>query len=132
MYHNAYRGSTATDIASTAAFSGEAVPDDLSTLQVRLDRLNCLDLKGAVTGLILLHERLGSATLEVRTRYEMLRAIKAMVLRVAAALPKVRAGAPSRVGASSGPNPGSAPDPTPSPTPSLTLEQRLYDTMASN
>jgi hypothetical protein len=72
-----------------------------------------LPLDRAVPELVLRLDRLRTSSLDLETRYRMLRALKGAVLRVASALPKGQpAGGPALGG--------------------LSLEQRLYDGMTCN
>lgn len=125
MYNNAYRDFEDAQFTAESQFQDEVVPRDLTSLLVRLEFLGSLDLRGAVTGLVLLLEPLARASLEPRTHFQMLRTIKSAVLAVAAALPKPSRGTQSEAGASGA-------GPRASLTSSLTMEQRLYDAMASN
>lgn len=126
MYNNAYRGFEEAQYTEETSFCDDVVvPADLTSLLVRLDRLNSMDLRGAATGLLLTLEPLARAAPEAQTHYQMLRAIKAAVLGVSAVLPKPRLSTRPPAG-------GSGQGSAPSLTPGLTVEQRLYQAMANN
>jgi len=97
--------------ASYSKIAGSAtVPTGaLAGLYAWIGRLPSQKLHQAVPELIVQLDRLLASPLDLETRYPMARALKGVVLHIAAALPKT--------GAASG---------------GLSLEQRLYDAMARN
>jgi hypothetical protein len=132
MHHNACSDRYAAATGATA-FPRGAVPRDCPALEFWLVGLRTLDLRAAVTQLLLVLEPLSQKALETETRYLMVRALKGAVLRIGAALRKVSPAAQPRV-VPPLTLPSSQPhaDEGHASATSRTLEQRLYAAMAGN
>ena len=112
-FTESYPETSGTSGTSGTSRTGPAPKGVLAELLGWTGRLPLLPLHRVVPELLLRFDRLRMSSLDLETRYRMLRALKGAVLRVASALPK---GQPATGLALGG----------------LSLEQRLYDAMVYN